>query len=108
MGVDRRLHLVRALAAAPAVPLRGHPRPHSRVRLTLPSVDIDVGTELSTCLLKLSGLVSETRDYNQQRPSQELVAKDLHDTEWKFRHIYRVDAMAGPAMALNPYIWDFE
>ncbi|KAI4963040.1 hypothetical protein ZWY2020_020453 [Hordeum vulgare] len=31
----------------------------------------------------------------------ELVAKDLHGTEWKFRHIYR-------AMALNPYIWDFE
>ncbi|KAG4994295.1 hypothetical protein JHK86_031122 [Glycine max] len=23
------------------------------------------------------------------RPSQELVAKDLHDVEWKFRHIYR-------------------
>ncbi|KAE8783917.1 putative chaC-like domain family protein [Hordeum vulgare] len=38
-----------------------------------------------------------TQDYNQQRPSQELVAKDLHGTEWKFRHIYR-------AMALNPYI----
>ncbi|KAI4987611.1 hypothetical protein ZWY2020_020411 [Hordeum vulgare] len=31
-----------------------------------------------------------TQDYNQQRPSQELVAKDLHGTEWKFRHIYRV------------------
>ncbi|KAI4968538.1 hypothetical protein ZWY2020_045868 [Hordeum vulgare] len=30
-----------------------------------------------------------TQDYNQQRPSQELVAKDLHDTELKFRHIYR-------------------
>ena len=29
------------------------------------------------------------QDYSQQRPSQELVAKDLHDTEWKFRHIYR-------------------
>ncbi|EES03412.1 hypothetical protein BDA96_03G271700 [Sorghum bicolor] len=28
-------------------------------------------------------------DYSQQRPSQELVAKDLHGTEWKFRHIYR-------------------
>ncbi|KAI4981950.1 hypothetical protein ZWY2020_022442 [Hordeum vulgare] len=55
----------------------------------------------STCLLKLSGLVPGTQDYNQKWPSQELVAKDLHDTEWKFRHIYR-------AMALNPYIWDFE
>ncbi|XP_058730799.1 auxin response factor 3-like isoform X2 [Vicia villosa] len=28
-------------------------------------------------------------DYSQQRPSQELVAKDLHGQEWKFRHIYR-------------------
>ncbi|CAL0334423.1 unnamed protein product [Lupinus luteus] len=28
-------------------------------------------------------------DYSQQRPSQELVAKDLHGLEWKFRHIYR-------------------
>ncbi|KAI3823957.1 hypothetical protein L1987_05403 [Smallanthus sonchifolius] len=28
-------------------------------------------------------------DYKEQRPSQELVAKDLHGTEWKFRHIYR-------------------
>ncbi|KQK04890.1 hypothetical protein BRADI_2g16610v3 [Brachypodium distachyon] len=28
-------------------------------------------------------------DYSQQRPSQELAAKDLHGTEWKFRHIYR-------------------
>ncbi|KAJ4787755.1 Auxin response factor [Rhynchospora pubera] len=28
-------------------------------------------------------------DYVQQRPSQELVAKDLHGVEWRFRHIYR-------------------
>ncbi|KAJ0589707.1 putative transcription factor ARF family [Helianthus annuus] len=28
-------------------------------------------------------------DYKQQRPSQELVAKDLHGFDWKFRHIYR-------------------
>ncbi|KAL8516070.1 hypothetical protein ACS0TY_014666 [Phlomoides rotata] len=28
-------------------------------------------------------------DYNEQRPSQELIAKDLHGVEWKFRHIYR-------------------
>ncbi|KAK9280573.1 hypothetical protein L1049_014266 [Liquidambar formosana] len=28
-------------------------------------------------------------DYKQQRPSQELVAKDLHGVEWTFRHIYR-------------------
>ncbi|KAI4343000.1 hypothetical protein MLD38_027553 [Melastoma candidum] len=28
-------------------------------------------------------------DYTQQRPSQELIAKDLHGLEWRFRHIYR-------------------
>lgn len=28
-------------------------------------------------------------DYKLQRPSQELVAKDLHGKEWRFRHIYR-------------------
>lgn len=28
-------------------------------------------------------------DFTQQPPAQEIVAKDLHDTEWKFRHIYR-------------------
>ncbi|KAI4368146.1 hypothetical protein MLD38_016737 [Melastoma candidum] len=28
-------------------------------------------------------------DYNQQRPFQELTAKDLHGMEWRFRHIYR-------------------
>ncbi|XP_062206896.1 auxin response factor 3-like isoform X2 [Phragmites australis] len=28
-------------------------------------------------------------DYNQLRPSQELIAKDLHGAKWKFRHIYR-------------------
>lgn len=30
-------------------------------------------------------------DYNQQRPSQELLAKDLHGIDWKFRHIYRAN-----------------
>ncbi|XXG90099.1 hypothetical protein AAC387_Pa12g1941 [Persea americana] len=28
-------------------------------------------------------------DYKQHRPSHELTAKDLHGTEWRFRHIYR-------------------
>ncbi|CAN8316052.1 unnamed protein product [Cochlearia groenlandica] len=28
-------------------------------------------------------------DYSQPRPSQELLAKDLHGLEWRFRHIYR-------------------
>jgi len=29
------------------------------------------------------------QNYNQQISFQELNAKDLHGTEWKFRHIYR-------------------
>nr|CBA12001.1 putative auxin response factor 8 [Illicium parviflorum] len=28
-------------------------------------------------------------DFTQQPPAQELVARDLHDVEWKFRHIFR-------------------
>ncbi|GMH26955.1 hypothetical protein Nepgr_028798 [Nepenthes gracilis] len=28
-------------------------------------------------------------DYKKQRPFQELIAKDLHGLEWRFRHIYR-------------------
>ncbi|KAI3450531.1 hypothetical protein Pfo_007196 [Paulownia fortunei] len=28
-------------------------------------------------------------NYKEQRPSQELIARDLHGVEWKFRHIYR-------------------
>ncbi|KAG2628588.1 hypothetical protein PVAP13_3KG249527 [Panicum virgatum] len=28
-------------------------------------------------------------DYEQLRPSQELIAKDLHGMKWRFRHIYR-------------------
>ncbi|KAJ8527888.1 hypothetical protein K7X08_015339 [Anisodus acutangulus] len=28
-------------------------------------------------------------DYSQQPPAQELIAKDLHGNEWKFRHIFR-------------------
>ncbi|GAV59993.1 AUX_IAA domain-containing protein/B3 domain-containing protein/Auxin_resp domain-containing protein [Cephalotus follicularis] len=28
-------------------------------------------------------------EYSQQPPAQELIARDLHDNEWKFRHIFR-------------------
>ncbi|KAL5230783.1 hypothetical protein ABZP36_029559 [Zizania latifolia] len=48
------------------------------------------------CSILSFGVFSQTnlsvwiaQDYSQQRPSQELVAKDLHGTEWRFRHIYR-------------------
>jgi hypothetical protein len=35
---------------------------------------------LDVCLLQ---------DYTMNPPCQELVAKDVHGVEWKFRHIYR-------------------
>ncbi|XP_020079642.1 auxin response factor 12-like isoform X1 [Ananas comosus] len=28
-------------------------------------------------------------DFSQQPPAQELIARDIHDIEWKFRHIFR-------------------
>nr|ADG43137.1 auxin response factor 3 [Zea mays] len=28
-------------------------------------------------------------DFTQQPPAQELIARDIHDVEWKFRHIFR-------------------
>ncbi|XP_073011621.1 auxin response factor 12-like isoform X2 [Typha latifolia] len=28
-------------------------------------------------------------DFSQQPPTQELIARDIHDVEWKFRHIFR-------------------
>ncbi|PKA66027.1 Auxin response factor 17 [Apostasia shenzhenica] len=28
-------------------------------------------------------------DFSQQPPAQELIARDLHENEWKFRHIFR-------------------
>ncbi|KAL0321388.1 UNVERIFIED_CONTAM: Auxin response factor 25 [Sesamum radiatum] len=29
------------------------------------------------------------KDFSQQPPAQELIARDLHNNEWKFRHIFR-------------------
>lgn len=29
------------------------------------------------------------QDMSQETPTQELVAKDLHGCEWKFKHIFR-------------------
>ncbi|KAK0597560.1 hypothetical protein LWI29_026493 [Acer saccharum] len=34
-------------------------------------------------------LVFPSLDFTQQPPAQELIARDLHDVEWKFRHIFR-------------------
>lgn len=31
------------------------------------------------------------QDMSKQPPTQELVAKDLHGNEWRFRHIFRGD-----------------
>ncbi|KAE8695739.1 hypothetical protein F3Y22_tig00110691pilonHSYRG00026 [Hibiscus syriacus] len=39
-------------------------------------------------------------DYSQQPPSQELISRDLHDNEWKFRHIPRA------AKEASSYNWN--
>lgn len=37
----------------------------------------------------LLAVVFVKQDMNQNPPSQDLVAKDLHGNEWRFRHIFR-------------------
>lgn len=34
-------------------------------------------------------LLVDLQDFSQTPPAQELIARDLHDVEWKFRHIFR-------------------
>lgn len=34
-------------------------------------------------------LVDSLQDMTQPTPTQELVAKDLHGYEWRFKHIFR-------------------
>lgn len=54
-------------------------------------------TQIDGCLKGIKRVIKKViltnitplQDYNQQPPAQELVARDLHDNEWKFRHIYR-------------------
>ena len=43
---------------------------------------------LCKILLFVDYLVGD-QDMSRQPPSQELVAKDLHGVEWRFRHIFR-------------------
>jgi hypothetical protein len=40
-------------------------------------------------LEKRTNLFEHLQDFSQQPPVQELIARDLHDNEWKFRHIFR-------------------
>lgn len=40
-------------------------------------------------MLLLIYLSAVIQDYSLQPPAQELIAKDLHDNDWKFRHIFR-------------------
>jgi len=45
---------------------------------------------LSTKYISFSSLRNRyLQDFSQQPPAQELIARDLHGNEWKFRHIFR-------------------
>ncbi|KAH9603799.1 hypothetical protein KSS87_000577 [Heliosperma pusillum] len=46
-------------------------------------------------------------DYTQQPPAQELIARDLHDNEWKFRHVFRdpsVESLEDYAMLQDKFV----
>ncbi|RWW08762.1 hypothetical protein BHE74_00017566, partial [Ensete ventricosum] len=49
---------------------------------------------------QVSFLFYSVSDYSQQPPAQELIARDLHGNEWKFRHIFR-----GEYMFCSSVIW---
>lgn len=38
-------------------------------------------------------MITMVQDMSKQPPTQELVAKDLHCVEWRFRHIFRGDLL---------------
>lgn len=45
---------------------------------------------LSTKFINFLSLhICDMQDFSQQPPAQELIARDLHGNEWKFRHIFR-------------------
>ncbi|GJN35502.1 hypothetical protein PR202_gb24285 [Eleusine coracana subsp. coracana] len=45
--------------------------------------------QLHNVTMHVSSLLMDHHDFSQQPPVQELIARDLHDNEWKFRHIFR-------------------
>jgi hypothetical protein len=59
------------------------PLTHVVVGLTLPVVGL---------MMMMPLTVLFDQDMSQHPPNQELVAKDLHGAEWRFRHIFRGDA----------------
>ena len=53
------------------------------------------------------------QDFSQQPPAQELIARDLHGNEWKFRHIFRGELQSWVSCSLIANVgiflsvWDF-
>lgn len=48
------------------------------------------------------------QDMSRQPPTQELVAKDLHGNEWRFRHIFRGDYLMDFCSYLTTVSYDLE
>ncbi|KAG8089893.1 hypothetical protein GUJ93_ZPchr0011g27082 [Zizania palustris] len=72
-------------SAPPAVPVR--PRVHSFCK-TLTASDTSTHGGFSV-LRRHADECLPPLDMSRQPPTQELVAKDLHGVEWRFRHIFR-------------------
>lgn len=51
-------------------------------------LDVDMFND-ETIYSKGCSILAFGQDMSRQPPTQELVAKDLHGSEWRFRHIFR-------------------
>ncbi|CAN6853375.1 unnamed protein product [Brassica oleracea] len=60
----------------------------SRIRCNVISIKLKVETNSDEVYAKVS-LLTCPPDMSQLTPSQEIVAKDLHDHVWKFKHTFR-------------------
>ncbi|KAE8817591.1 Auxin response factor 14 [Hordeum vulgare] len=85
-------HLAAGGGDAPAPAGRAHVPPHVACRVVGVELCADAATDEVYARL---ALVAEAEMFRQSvrlqagQASQELVAKDLHGTQWRFRHIYR-------------------
>lgn len=71
----------------PCPPEPARPRVHSFCKVLTAS---DTSTHGGFSVLrKHANECLPSLDMNQQTPTQELIAKDLHDMEWHFKHIFR-------------------
>ncbi|CAH2071018.1 unnamed protein product [Thlaspi arvense] len=60
----------------------------SKIRCNVIDIQFKVENDTDDIYAKIS-LLPDTADMSQPTPTQEIVAKDLHDYEWRFKHTFR-------------------